>query len=370
MEPGITEQIRRNSLLIERQRSLGAVIGEAFGWDMALSYGDPKAEHDRVRTDVGLVDLSFCGAIKLGGAEAIPFFNGLITNDVKTLKDGHGMQAAFLTAHGKVSGLCRVLAFDGEYLIINEPQTHEKIYNTLFPFSYAGDFKVSDVSDEYRILSVQGRKALLVMKEVCFEPVPALEAHGWIRTIIAGHETLVVRADRAGEIGYDILAPSTGLADVWDFVLLKGAFHSITPFGLDALNSLRVEAGIPIYGVDVDENNMMLETGLNAAVSLTKGCYKGQEAVAMATYRGHVSKLLSGLILSGDELPSPGARIFKEDKDVGYITSAIRSSTIEKIIALGYVKYGVFDPGTALQVRSESQTLSAVVVALPFYGNN
>ena len=131
------------------------------------------------------------------------------------------------------------------------------------------------------------------MKEVCFEPVPQLNEYEWIETILAGQRVLVVRHSRTGEQGYDILVPAIGVKDVWDFLLLKGQFHSLAPFGLSALEVLRVEAGIPEYGTDIDENNMMLESGFEDAVSFTKGCYTGQEAVAMATYRGHISKKLS-----------------------------------------------------------------------------
>ena len=160
----------------------------------------------------------------------------------------------------------------------------------------------------YRTLSIQGPQALLVMKEISFEPVPALEEHEWTETIIAGHHVLVVRASHTGEQGFDILVPEAGLQDVWDFILLKGAFHEIAPVGLRALDSLRIEAGIPVYGIDADDTNMMLELGLTDAVSFTKGCYTGQEAVAMATYRGHVSKKLSGLLIADETLPIPEIR--------------------------------------------------------------
>ncbi|MCI0487482.1 MAG: aminomethyltransferase family protein [Blastocatellia bacterium] len=354
--------------LYDCQKELGADSAEFFGWEIARCFSGRSEEHRSVRDSVGLIDLSFYGAIKIGGKESVQFLNGLVTNDVKTLAKGKGMRAAFLTGHGKVKALCRVLCFDeGEYLIVNDPQTHEQIYKYIFPFSYAGDFKVEECSDLYRILSVQGRKSLLVMKEVCFEPVPSLAEHEWIKTIIAGQHVMVVRASHTGELGYDILVPADGLKDVWDFLLLKGSFHSIVPFGLDALDSLRIEAGIPVYGVDVDESNMMLEVGLADAVSYKKGCYTGQEAVAMATYRGHISKKLTGLTLTGDKAPSPGDKVSKDGKTIGYVTSAIRSETLGTVIAMAYIKYGFFDPGTEVEINTWDEYLTGSVVELPFY---
>ena len=362
-----TKEITKQTPLYEVLRESNARFDQFYGWEMVASFGDIKGEHEAVRAASGLVDLSYCGAIKIGGKEAIQFQNGLLTNDVKSLAKGKGVRAAFLTGHGKVRALCRVFGMGEEFLIVNDPQTHEKVFKYVFPFSYAGDFKVEDVSDQHRILSVQGPASIGVMKEVCFEPVPELNEHDWIETIIAGHHVKVARASHTGETGFDVLVPSDGLKDVWEFILLKGAFHSIAPFGLDALESLRIEAGIPVYDKDIDETNMMLETGLADAVSFTKGCYTGQEAVAMATYRGHVSKRFSGLAVASDNVPSQGDRIFKDEKDIGYITSAVRSDSVGGVIALGYLKYGFFEPGSNVEVRTQEGLAPASVVELPFY---
>jgi glycine cleavage system T protein len=357
----------KRSPLYELQKEMGASFINSHGWEMAQAYKAPNDECRQVREAVGLIDLSHHGAIKIGGTEAIQFLNGLVTNDVKTLEKGKGMRAAFLTGHGKVKALCRIFNLGDGYLLINDPQTHEKVFKYVFPFSYAGDFKVEDVSDQYRLLSVQGPKSLLVMKETCFEPVPSLDEYAWLETIIAGQHVLVTRSSHTGETGFDILAPASGLKDVWDFLLLKGGFHSILPFGLDALESLRIEAGIPVYGIDVDENNMMLETGLSDAVSFTKGCYTGQEAVAMATYRGHISKKLSGLMALEGELLPPGSKVSKDGKEIGHITSSLKSDALGQTIALAYLKYGYFEPGNVIEVINEQSSRPAKVVDLPFY---
>jgi glycine cleavage system T protein len=366
MEEIVKDQIRKTPLF-EPQERLGASFGEVFGWVMARDFGDPVEEQRRVRNAAGLIDLSFCGAIKVGGKEGAQFLHGLITNDVKGLEKGQGVRAAFLSGHGKIKAFCRVLCLGQEYLIINDPHTHDKIYKYVFPFSYAGDFKAEDVSDQYRILSVQGQKAQSVMKEVCFEPIPPLAEQAWVESLIAGQQVLVVRASHTGETGYDILVRAEGLKDLWDFILMKGEFHSVAPVGQTALDRLRIEAGMPVYGVDVDENNMMLEAAIADAVSFTKGCYTGQEAVAMATYRGHVSKKLSGLAIASDIVPSAGDTILKDDKEIGKVTSAIYSDSLGAVIALGLVKYGFFDPGTALEVIYGGEHLPATVVELPFY---
>jgi glycine cleavage system T protein len=360
------QEVKR-SVLYESQRGTGASFGTTHGWEMAECYSDPEQEHLFVRSSGGVIDQFHYGSIRVSGGEVVQFLNGLVTNNVKTLEVGHGIRAAILTGHGKVKALCRVLNLGDAYVVINDPQTHEKVFKYLFPFSYAGDFKVEDVSEEYRAISVQGPKSYLLMKEICFEPLPPLSEYDWFQTLIAGHRALVTRASHTGEVGFDILVPASAIKDVWDFVLLKGAFHSIAPFGLGALDSLRTEAGIPVYGRDIDETNMMLETGLDDALSFTKGCYTGQEAVAMATYRGHVSKKLSGLVLSGQIVPHRGDVVKKEGKEIGFVTSAIQSPTLGSVIALAYVKHGFFEPGNAVEVHLDAEVTSATIVDLPFY---
>ena len=366
MEKAI-EGVAKITPLSAAQIEKNARLSPFFGWEMAASFGDSTDEQRAVRHSVGLLDLSFCGAIRIGGKEGPQFLQGLVTNDVKALSKGRGMRAAFLTGKGKVIALCRVFGLDGgEFLVITDPQTHDKVYKYIFPMSYAGDFKVDDATDQHRLLSVQGPKALLVMKEICFDPVPQLAEHEWISTIIAGHHVFVARASHTGEPGYDIFAPTPALKDIWDFVLLKGDFHSVAPVGQIALDALRIEAGIPVYGQDIDEGNMMLETGMADAVSFTKGCYTGQEAVAMATYRGHVSKRLTGLKISGEVPPSHGGSVTKDGKEIGIVTSALRSEVLESVIALALLKYGYLDSGTSVEVESQGRFVPATVVELPF----
>src|SRR5438552_801578 len=143
------EQITRRSVLYESHRELGATFSILNGWEMAEEYSEPVQEHLAVRSYGGVIDLSSLSSIKVYGGEVVQFLNGLVTNNVKTLEAGQGMRAALLTGHGKVKALCRIFNLGDSYLVINDPQTHEKVFKYLFPFSYAGDFKVEDVSEEY-----------------------------------------------------------------------------------------------------------------------------------------------------------------------------------------------------------------------------
>ncbi len=356
----------KRSPLLPSHLEMGANLNTYFEWQMPVSYQDIEKEVWNVRNGVGIIDLSYHGVLKIGGKEGAQFLQGLVSNDVKTLHAGQGMRAAFLTGHGKVKAFCVILSLGEEYLVINDPQTHEKVHQYIFPFSYAGDFQVEEVSDVNRIISLQGPDSLLVLREVCFEPIPELLENGWVSTIIAGQRVIVLRHTHTGELGYDLLIPESSLKDVWEFLLLKGRFHSITPFGMEGLEILRIEAGIPVYGIDIDESNMILESGLEDAVSFSKGCYTGQEAVAMATYRGHVSKKLSGLIFDDDTDVKRQDKIIKMGKEIGFISSIIQSLTLKKKVGLGCIKYGYYTPGEKVEVVTLNKTVEATIVQLPF----
>jgi folate-binding protein YgfZ len=148
-----------------------------------------------------------------------------------------------------------------------------------------------------------------------------------------------------------------------------GSAYAARWVGAEAYEILRIEAGIPRYGVDITDDNLILETGLNQAVSFTKGCYLGQEVVERIRSRGHVNKALTGLVIDGDKPPVAGSKIWSSEKEVGTITSSIYSPALESPIALGYVHRDHRSPGTELVIRQDQAVLNATVVALPFIVN-
>jgi folate-binding protein YgfZ len=355
----------RKGLLFDSHRDLGANFESAWGWMMPESYGSVAEEVDMVHDQAGLLDLSWQGVLKITGGEAMQFLQGLLTNDVTALQKNKGMRAAFLTGNGKVRAFCVVLGLGDGFLILNDPQTHEKVNKQIAPFAYAGDFQVEDVTDNYQSLSLQGPRSHDILKEVCFEPVQELREYEWLGCLIAGQQVVVLRRSRTVEIGFEILVPASGLKDVWDYFLMKGKYHSLKPVGHGALNVLRSEAVLPVYGIDIDETNMVLEAGLDDAISFNKGCYTGQEAVAMATYRGHVSKKLSAILVDKRATLKVGDTVLKVDKEIGKITSFVYSKRLDKKIALALIKYGYFDDGNEVQVRTEHGNVAGSIKVKP-----
>lgn len=340
---------------------------------LPASYGDTAIEYAAVREHgAGLIDLSSRGRIVVGGLEAVSFLNGLITNDMKTLVENTWMPAAFPNVQGRLIASVRIIRLKDvqseehvhpTYLVDTEAATHEPVLITLQRFTLAGDFRVTDVSTQTAQFTVQGNKADDVIQSVLANPFEELSANGALKTTWNGSEVTVLRGSHTSADGFDVVVDADLASELWQSLVQAGA----TPVGSDTLEVLRIEAGIPRYGVDMDATNVVTETNQDDAVSYTKGCYIGQEIIARIKYRGHVAKKLVGLTTDQAVKLQAGASIKSvDDKDVGRITSATYSPRLNRTIALAYVKYDYLAPGTAVKVAGGDTEVTAQVTELPF----
>ncbi|HKQ51426.1 MAG TPA: aminomethyltransferase family protein [Pyrinomonadaceae bacterium] len=326
------------------------------------SDGDAGAEYEIVRGGgAGLSDLSARGRIEVGGSEAVQFLNGLVTNDVKALEEGAWMNAAFPNVQGRLISPARVLRLGPDrFLFDTEAVTRERVLKTLERFTLAGDFRVSDTTAETALVTVQGASAAEVLRATLGADA-ASTAHGRVHvaSLRDGHELYVIRATHTAEDGFDLIVGADGAALLWDALTASGA----RPVGQEALDVLRVEAGLARYGLDVDETNVVLEAAPDDAVSFTKGCYVGQEIIARIHWRGHVAKRLAGLAFDGrEEVVRDDKLVTADGQAVGRLTSVTFSPALGRTIALGYVKYDYLAPGTELRVAEAK----AYVTPLPF----
>ncbi|MEP6717822.1 MAG: aminomethyltransferase family protein [bacterium] len=369
----------RKLALDEAHAELGAAMAERDGWSVPASYGDVAQEYGAVREGgAGLLDLSTRGRLLVSGTEAIPFLNGLITNDMKTLVENSWMPAAFPNVQGRLIASVRVVRLKDEgtdkkvcptFLLDTEPVTHDRVLTTIERFTLAGDFRVKDMTSESALLSVQGSKAASVVSTVLNEAAD-FSAPNVVRQIswqAAGTiaEVTVIHASHTQEDGFDLIVDNDYASSLWAALQQAGA----RPVGYYALEILRIEAGVPRYGIDMDDTNVVTETNLDDAVSYTKGCYIGQEIIARIKYRGHVAKKLSGVRLEGSVVVAPGDIIKSIDnKEVGRITSATYSPKLKRSIGLGYLKFDYLAAGTEVRVITGDHDIAAEVVELPFVG--
>ena len=348
-----------NALHINR----GAAMTVRNGWSLPRSYGEVAKEYTAVRTGgAGLIDLSSRGRIEVSGAEAVAFLNGMVTNDIKTLPENGWFSAAFPNVQGRLLAIARVLHIDKSFLFDTEEVTFFRVLETLSKFTFAGDFKVKDRGADLALLSVQGARAAEIVDYVLGAELSDLTRDQVLIVDWRGASISVIRATHTGEDGFDLFVPAESAGESWESLTAAGC----VPIGQDALEMLRIEAGIPRHGVDMDETNVVLETGLDDAVSFTKGCYIGQEIIARIHWRGHVAKRLAGLIVDGGPAQAGGRLIAEGGKEVGRITSALSSPLLNKNVALALVKYDYLPFGTVLRVTSGDAELNATVADLPF----
>jgi folate-binding protein YgfZ len=269
------------------------------------------------------------GLIEVSGGEAVQFLDGLITNDMKTLEDGKQMLAAFPNAKGRLLALVGVMRIGDKFLFETEEETHQKIHDNLFRFTYAGDFHVKDLTDDFACYRFFGDLGNLENENVI--------------NIAENYFIQIIKAEK------------------FEHKLIENEFVQIDN---ELFDTLRIENGIPKYNVDMSEETVVPEVGLENLISYNKGCYIGQEVIARIHFRGKVAKELKGLIFDGknpninsnDEIKS------LDDKNAGTITSVTFSPKLEKTIALGYVRNAFLEEGTELKVGE----FTAIVKDLPF----
>jgi folate-binding protein YgfZ len=382
------EQIATQQLALnEAHAQLGASMIERDGWYVPASYNDVAREYSAVREGgAGLIDLSPRGRFLVRGSEAVQFLNGLITNDMKTLEVGSWMPAAFPTVQGRLIASVRVIRLQDEgtdegtdkvtdkngcptFLIDTQAATHERLLKTIERFTLAGDFRVNDITSQTAMLSVQGTKAASVVASVLGEAAAtstpnAVRQSSW-QLAGAPAKVTIVHASHTGEDGFDLMVNNDQATSLWNALQQAGG----EPVGYDALEILRIEAGMPRYGIDMDDTNVVTETNLDDAVSYTKGCYIGQEIIARIKYRGHVAKKLSGLMFDASASIDVGALVNSVNgKEIGRITSATYSPKLNRTIALAYLKYDYLASETAVKVVTGDREFSGEVAELPFAG--
>ena len=329
---------------------------------------DLRGEYDAIRGGVAVIDFSAAGKLQVSGKNSVQFLNGLISNDVKSLQAGEGVLAAFPTLQGKLLALCRIYNL-GAYLLLElDAINREKILKNLSRFIPAGEFFVTDVSDQYALLSLQGPRSMELLEVLTGQPIDDGERRKISERRIAESQVFIASHNRCGETGFDLFIPAEFSRRTLETILASGIIFGARRAGSGAFEVARIEAGVPREGVDAGENYIILESELESAVSYTKGCYLGQEVIARIHWRGQPAKRLRGLLIEADQLPPPGAEIFAGDgKKVGEITSSARSFALDRFIALGYVRRYYLTPGTEFTLKQgETELGRAELVELPF----
>ena len=332
---------------------------------MPRSYGNVRAEYEAIRHGVAVIDLSPAGKLEVSGKNAVQFINGLVTNEVKNLPAGDGVQAAFLDTHGKVSALCRIYNTGHHLLLQLDAARREKIYKNLSRFVLAGEFFLTDVTEQQALISLQGPQSAALIESLTGQTISGEDSKISEGTI-TDTSVLIATHSRCGEPGFDLFVATASAPQLWQAIIARGPESGARAVGQEALEIARIEAGVPREGADVNDTNILLEAGFDNAVSYTKGCYLGQEIIARIHWRGQPAKRLLKLAVTAAEVPPPGSDLYAGDgKKVGMITSSTRSFQDDQIIALGYVHRYYLTHETALTIKNGKAEIGTALVNNP-----
>jgi folate-binding protein YgfZ len=308
------------------------------------------AEYYKAATEAAAVtELDSFGVVKLTGSDRVSWLQGMVTNDVEKLAPGAGCYAAHLTPQGKIVAQMYVVKEEDALWLCLERAAIPNLLAAFDKLLIMEDAQLADVSGEYSILGLLGPKAPTALAAWVGTPVDLKDRYA--------HRKLDDSRIVVSIFGYDLWIPRGQV----DSVLRFFAGQGVTAIDRGTWDVLRVEAGIPVFGVDIDETTMMPELG-ERGISYDKGCYIGQEVVAKVKYIGHVNRRFVGLVLSGDELPEMKSPIRKGGREVGYITTSLFSPGLNKPIALGFAGRSAYAAGSQVEVG----TVTATIVELPF----
>ncbi len=357
-------------MLHEFHHGLNARFAELNGAEIVNDFGDWLAEHAALHETAGVIDLSFRSRICLTGTDRVRFLHGQVTNDVKKLRVGEGCYSAITTAKGKMESDLNIFALADELLLDFEPGLTEKISQRLEKFIVADDVQIVDVAPHYGLLSVQGPKATDAVRALnLFPEIPAQQL-GSIKIFDATlGEIYLANNPRLGGSGFDLFVPNNSLGAVADKLIAAAKQIGGRAVGWTAFETARIEAGVPRFGAGMDETNIPLECGIESrAIVYNKGCYIGQEVINRIHSVGHVTRELRALRLAPnlESLPKKGDKLFHAGKEVGYVTNAVKSPTLNANIALGYVRREANQIGNELTLRTATGESPARIVDLPF----
>jgi len=344
------------------ERDIGAEFGWYAGVELPARFSDLQREWSAVRQRCGLLDARFRGLLRITGSDRTTFLQGMVTNDVARLQSGQGTYAALLNIQGKVVSDLRVYVL-AEELWLDLPAARASTVRDVLENHIIADDVEFVADDRTALVVIEGPEAARTVMAAFGENVQDLVPFAHREVPLDGNSVRLATVTHTGESGYVVFGDPAASASLWRRCRAGGA----EPVGMEALDVLRLEAGIPWYGHDMDESMLISEAGLEAAISYHKGCYLGQEVVERIAARGQVHRKLVGLMCEGQVTPPPDSKLVCDGNEVGWITSAAWSPARAAIIALGYLRREYWDAGVEMSVALPQGSTTARVTPLPFY---
>lgn len=364
----------RRSPLHELHVEGGASFTDFAGWQMPVSYGSDLAEHHAVRTAAGIFDISHMAEIGVTGSEAIQFLDYALAGKMSTLKLMQAKYSLLLNEHaGIIDDLIVYHSADGEYLVVANAGNHDAVLRELATRSKGFDVLVTDRSDETALIAVQGPTALEILQTTDGfdvaegqESLADLKYYWSTNATFRGTPVFVARTGYTGEDGFELYLTPADAPALWQALLSAGAPLGLIPAGLASRDTLRLEAGMPLYGHELGVDIQPAQAGLGRVVHFTKeGDFVGRAAAEAGP--GENARVLVGLTSEGRRAGRAGYAVVSGETSVGEITSGALSPTLGHPIAMAFVDPQFSEPGTVLDIDVRGSRIPATVTALPFY---
>ena len=363
---GQLKENRKFTPLFQAHQSLGAKLIDFGGWCMPVDYGSITQEHLAVRTTAGLFDVSHMGEIEITGPQALDLVQIITSNDAARLKNGSAQYTALTHPEGSAVDDCVVHRLEEQryFFCVNASNT-EKDFQWI---SRHNDFdaKVSNVSGDYAQLALQGPRAEKILSPLMKMDLSSLRYYNFAFTRCSGIKCLLARTGYSGEDGFEIYVSPADSVRLWDALLQQGRGDGLRPAGLGARNTLRLEAGYPLYGHELDEKIGLLEAGLGWICKLQKKSFIGKEALLHQKKKGLRRKLV-GIEMASRSIARDGYPLYFGKEKVGIVTSGSFAPFLKKNIALAYISIQYSRIQTPVQVGIRSRREAAHIVPLPFY---
>jgi aminomethyltransferase len=361
---GVAKEELRRTPLYEEHKALGARLVDFAGWEMPVQYGGPKggikAEHQAVRERAGLFDVSHMGEVVFRGPDAENAVQKLVTRDVGRLAEGQAGYAAVCYEDGGTVDDVLVYKREGDFLLVVNAANREKDLDHFRENAGDLDVEISDESDGWALLALQGPEAVDLLHNLTDTDLSSLKYYRFVDGEVSGAKAIISRTGYTGEDGFELYLSPDDAPRVWRELVEAGA----TPTGLGARDTLRLEAGMCLYGNELDAETTPLEAGIGFAVHLDKEQeFIGQEALKREKEEG-LHKKLVGFELEGRGIARHDHPVQTEGETVGRVTSGTLSPTLNKAIGLALVSPGVEDK---FEVVIRDRPVGAHTVALPFY---
>ena len=352
--------------LTQIHEDLGAKIAPFAGFSMPIRHGNITEEHLVVRSASGLFDLCHMGRITVSGKDDCKYLQHLVTNNIEKMDVGQAHYALILNKEGFVLDDVIVYKRPQNYMVVCNGANLEKVVSWMQKQQQNFEVDVKDQSTEIGMIAIQGVTSLAVVAQLVDTDVSPMKYYFCCEANINGHPGMVARTGYTGEDGFELYVASEHIPELWKKSLEVGKDHGLAPVGLAARDTLRLEAGMPLYGHEIDETTNPLEAGLRFGVKLKKGDFIGREALLKIKEKGLTRKLVC-LMSEGKRIARQGSEIFDGETQVGYITSGTKSPSLEKSIAMGYVPADKSQPGNVFQVQIGKGNHEFTVVKSPFY---